>query len=207
MTIDERKDHSYEIKQKLKDLKKLLEPYSTPYNGLVNWAKRFDTIGKVDYMDILRFRCMDRTFHLYNFQKFDEYGKPERTEDLLHAFGQLVVEYPETFETIKLWSGEVQHKKDVRRNNEEMNKAILQLDADFTDIPDFVRRLNRATGGKVCVNHGSTSISVYTWNPRHVGRYRTSNRIVFIDTRRTVLNQKAFDEALATIEERWTERE
>lgn len=78
------------------------------------------------------------------------------------------------------------------------------------DTPHFLLYVTEKHAKYYVHPHGNFAYmfnGVYTWNPRHVGRYRTSNRIVFIDTRRTVLNQKVFDEALATIEERWTEKE
>ena len=186
----------------------LLRPYSSEYSGVMAWAKKFEKLyGNSRYMEILRFMHADRinAFHQFEYQKFNEYGKAERTLDLKYVFTQLIVECPETEAVLKEWSERTKYEKEARKSNAEINRALVALDADFKTPQEFRTSLGRLTNYKACINCGKTSVSVFTWNPRHVGKYRTSNRIWFADIRKTPLTKELLQEAADTIEERWRE--
>lgn len=204
----EQTDYMDRINANYVKISELLKPYSSEYSGVMNWAKKFENKPtRQDYMDILRFRRADRImpFHRFEYQKFQECGKAERTLDFKYVFTQLIVEYPETEATLKEWSEKTKYEKEVRKNNAEINQALVALDADFKTPQDFRTSLGRLTDYKACINCGKTSVSVFTWNPNHVGKYRTSNRIWFADIRKTPLTKELLQEAADTIEERWRE--
>lgn len=187
---------------------RLLDPYSNEYNGVISWAKKFEqTRNKVCYMDFIRLRKahLIMPWHTFYFQKFQELGSYERGEDFVYAFAQLIVEYPDMEAVITEWSNQTKYDKERRKHNAELVKAINNLEADFTDPQSFRKEIMRLSDNKACVNCGSTSVSIFTWNPNHWGKYRTSNRIWFADMRKKPFTSALLDDALQTISERWQE--
>lgn len=186
----------------------LLRPYSNEYNGTISWAKKFEqTRNKVCYMDFIKFRKahLIMPWHTFYFQKFQELGPYERGEDFVYAFAQLIVEYPDMEAVITEWSNQTKYDKERRKHNAELVKAINNLEADFTDPRSFRKEIIRLSDNKACVNCGSTSVSIFTWDPKNWGKYRTSNRIWFADMRKKPFTSALLDEALQTINERWQE--
>lgn len=186
----------------------LLRPYSNEYNGVISWAKKFEqTRNKVCYMDFIKLRKahLIMPWHTFYFQKFQELGPYERGEDFVYAFAQLIVEYPDMEAVITDWSNQTKYDKERRKHNAELVKAINNLEADFTDPSSFRREIMRLSDNKACVNCGSTSVSIFTWDPKNWGKYRTSNRIWFADMRKKPFTSALLDEALQTINERWQE--
>lgn len=186
----------------------LLRPYSNEYNGVISWAKKFEqTRNKVCYMDFIRFRKahLIMPWHTFYFQKFQELGPYERGEDFIYAFAQLVVEYPDMEAVITEWSNQTKYDKERRKHNAELVKAINNLEADFTSPQAFRKEIMRLSDNKACVNCGSSSVSIFTWDPKNWGKYRTSNRIWFADMRKKPFTSALLDEALQTINERWQE--
>lgn len=183
----------------------LLRPYSNEYNGTISWAKKFEqTRNKVCYMDFIKFRKahLIMPWHTFYFQKFQELGPYERGEDFVYAFAQLIVEYPDMEAVITEWSNQTKYDKERRKHNAELVKAINNLEADFTDPRSFRNEIIRLSDNKACVNCGSTSVSIFTWDPNNWGKYRTSNRIWFADMRKKPFTSALLDEALQTINER-----
>lgn len=183
----------------------LLRPYSNEYNGTISWAKKFEqTRNKVCYMDFIKFRKahLIMPWHTFYFQKFQELGPYERGEDFVYAFAQLIVEYPDMEAVITEWSNQTKYDKERRKHNAELVKAINNLEADFTDPQSFRKEIIRLSDNKACVNCGSTSVSIFTWDPNNWGKYRTSNRIWFADMRKKPFTSALLDEALQTINER-----
>ena len=158
-------------------------------------------------MDFIRFRKahLIMSWHTFYFQKFQELQPYERGEDFIYAFAQLIVEYPETEAVITEWSNKTAYEKELRKHNAEVMKAINNLDADFTDPQSFRKEIIRLSDNKACVNCGSSSVSIFTWDPKNWGKYRTSNRIWFADMRKKPFTTALLDEALQTISERWQE--
>ena len=187
---------------------RLLDPYSNEYNGVISWAKKFEqTRNKVCYMDFIKFRKahLFLPWHTFYFQKFQELGPYERGEDFVYAFAQLIVEYPDMEAVITEWSIQTKYDKERRKHNAELVKAINNLEADFTDPRSFRKEIIRLSDNKACVNCGSSSVSIFTWDPNNWGKYRTSNRIWFADMRKKPFTSALLDEALQTINERWQE--
>lgn len=187
---------------------RLLDPYSNEYNGVISWAKKFEqTRNKVCYMDFIKFRKahLIMPWHTFYFQKFQELGPYERGEDFVYAFAQLIVEYPDMEAVITEWSNQTKYDKERRKHNAEVMKAISNLDADFTSPNDFRKEIIRLSDNRACVNCGSSSVSIFTWDPKNWGKYRTSNRIWFADMRKKPFTSALLDEALQTINERWQE--
>ena len=186
----------------------LLRPYSNEYNGTISWAKKFEqTRNKVCYMDFIKFRKahLIMPWHTFYFQKFQELGPYERGEDFVYAFAQLIVEYPDMEAVITDWSNQIKYDKERRKHNAELVKAINNLEADFTDPRSFRKEIIRLSDNRACVNCGSSSVSIFTWDPNNWGKYRTSNRIWFADMRKKPFTSALLDEALQTINERWQE--
>lgn len=186
----------------------LLRPYSNEYNGTISWAKKFEqTRNKVCYMDFIKFRKahLIMPWHTFYFQKFQELGPYERGEDFVYAFAQLIVEYPDMEAVITDWSNQTKYDKERRKHNAELVKAINNLEADFTDPRSFRKEIIRLSDNRACVNCGSSSVSIFTWDPNNWGKYRTSNRIWFADMRKKPFTSALLDEALQTINERWQE--
>ena len=130
----EQTDYMDRINANYVKISELLKPYSSEYSGVMNWAKKFENRPtRQDYMDILRFRRADKImpFHRFEYQKFQECGKAERTLDFKYVFTQLIVEYPETEATLKEWSEKTKYEKEVRRNNAEINQALVALEGPF----------------------------------------------------------------------------
>ena len=187
---------------------RLLDPYSNEYNGVISWAKKFEqTRNKVCYMDFIKFRKahLIMPWHTFYFQKFQELGPYERGEDFVYAFAQLIVEYPDMEAVITEWSNQTKYDKERRKHNAELVKAINNLDADFTNPQSFRKEIIRLSNNRACVNCGSSSVSIFTWDPNNRGKYRTSNRIWFADMRKKPFTSALLDEALQTINERWQE--
>ena len=187
---------------------RLLRPYSSEHNGVISWAKKFEQgLNKACYMDFIKFRKahLIMSWHTFYFQKFQELQPYERGEDFIYAFAQLIVEYPETEAVITEWSNKTAYDNELRKHNAELMKAINNLDADFTDPRSFRKEIIRLSDNKACVNCGSSSVSIFTWDPKNWGKYRTSNRIWFADMRKKPFTSALLDEALQTINERWQE--
>jgi hypothetical protein len=187
---------------------RLLDPYSNEYNGVISWAKKFEqTRNKVCYMDFIKLRKahLIMPWHTFYFQKFQELGPYERGEDFVYAFAQLIVEYPDMEAVITEWSNQTKYDKERRKHNAELVKAINNLDADFTNPQSFRKEIIRLSNNRACVNCGSSSVSIFTWDPNNWGKYRTSNRIWFADMRKKPFTSALLDEALQTINERWQE--
>ena len=179
-------EYKAKVEHAYSKLCQLLRPYSNEYNGTISWAKKFP-------------------WHTFYFQKFQELGPYERGTDFVYAFAQLIVEYPETEAVITDWSNQTKYEKERRKHNAEVMQALTNLEADFTDPQSFRKEIMRLSDNKACVNCGSTSVSIFTWSPRHWGKYRTSNRIWFADMRKKPFTSALLDEALQTINERWQE--
>ena len=201
-------EYKAKVKHAYSKICRLLNPYSSEHNGVISWAKKFEQgLNKACYMDFIKFRKahLIMSWHTFYFQKFQELQPYERGEDFIYAFAQLIVEYPETEAVITEWSNKTAYEKELRKHNAEVMKAINNLDADFADPQSFRKEIIRLSDNKACVNCGSSSVSIFTWDPKNWGKYRTSNRIWFADMRKKPFTSALLDEALQTINERWQE--
>ena len=201
-------EYKAKVKHAYSKICRLLNPYSSEHNGVISWAKKFEQgLNKACYMDFIKFRKahLIMSWHTFYFQKFQELQPYERGEDFIYAFAQLIVEYPETEAVITEWSNKTAYDNELRKHNAELMKAINNLDADFTDPRSFRKEIIRLSDNKACVNCGSSSVSIFTWDPKNWGKYRTSNRIWFADMRKKPFTSALLDEALQTINERWQE--
>lgn len=201
---EEFKEYWVKVVEKHREVKALLQPYSTELSGLMNWAKQ---IKDESWLHIVRFcrayRIMEA--HTFNFQKFQVCTPAERAEDFCWSFAQLLTEYPEAYGRLAEWSKDAAYRKEVRKNNAAVSEALVNLESNFASTGAFRSELMRLTGGKACVNCGSKTVSVFTWDPKYWGRYRTSNRIWYADMRKTPLTKALLEEAMAAVEERYNE--
>lgn len=154
------------------------------------------------WMNVLTFRQLN-LLHETIYMGFDDFTKDynlvSRTNDLNVVFAQCSLMYPEFFDWFSEEARKAQVQKEMRKQNAETNKTLMNLDNEYKDIRAFVFDLRKAIDNKACINYGSAKISVYIWAPGTCRRYRTSTKIYTMDSRKTPLTAENLKAAADTI--------
>lgn len=153
------------------------------------------------WLNVLKFRDIqslpnDIKLNLYSFK---EYGTPQRTYDLNIVFAQCWCMYPAFGDWFTEKARQAKAKKEIRKANAETNAVLRNLDNEFQDMREFVIALRRAIDDCACINYGTTCLTVYTWSPGTNRRYRTSNKLYRLDTRKTPLTNETLQTAADVI--------
>lgn len=155
-----------------------------------------------NWYDVIRFRQT----HLLpgaTYMKLDDftksYGVPERTYDLNIVFAQCCLMYPEFDSWFTEESRKAQIQKEIRKQNAEANKTLMNLDNEYKNLKAFVYALRNAIDNKACINYGSAKLTVYAWAPGTLRRYRTSTKLYTLDSRKTPLTAEILKAAADTI--------
>lgn len=155
-----------------------------------------------NWYDVIRFR---QTYLLpgATYMKLDDftkpYGVPERTYDLNTVFAQCCLMYPEFDSWFAEESRKAQIQKEIRKQNAETNKTLMNLDNEYKSLRVFVYDLRKAIDNKACINYGSAKLTVYAWAPGTLRKYRTGTKLYSLDSRKTPLTAEILKAAADTI--------
>lgn len=155
-----------------------------------------------NWYDVIRFRqthlLSDTTYmKLDDFTK--PYGVPERTYDLNIVFAQCCLMYPEFHTWFTEKSRKAQIQKEIRKQNAETNKTLMNLDNEYKNLKAFVYDLRNAIDNKACINYGSAKLTAYAWAPGTNRRYRTGTKLYTLDSRKTPMTAEVLKAAADTI--------
>lgn len=155
-----------------------------------------------NWYDVIRFRQTNllpdtTSMKLDDFTR--PYGVPERTYDLNIVFAQCSLMYPEFDTWFTEESRKAQIQKEIRKQNAETNKTLMNLDNEYGNLKAFVYDLRNAIDNKACINYGAAKLTVYAWAPYTNHKYRTGTKLYSLDSRKTPLTAEVLKAAADTI--------